>query len=100
MARKEPGFAERLQTAAKAKQEQLEKLRARAQSNDTEAAARRAAQIEAAKARELRAAERKEANRLAAERREAERAAEQACEDRPGEGRERHEEVDRLHASP
>ena len=77
MARKEPGFAERLQTAAKAKQMLLEKMRA-AGSPDSARSAERQAQVEAAKARELRIAERKAANRLNAQRIEAERKAKEA----------------------
>lgn len=76
MARKEPDFAERMQTAAKAKQAQLEKLRASAQANAAQSAERHAALMETEKARQIRITERKLANRLAAEKREAERAAE------------------------
>jgi len=76
MALKEPSFAERQQTAAKAKQLKLEKIRATAHANEASLAERRAAMVEAAKAQQIRTAERKLANRLASEKREAERAAE------------------------
>ena len=39
MPRKEPGFAERLQTAVKSKQAQLEKIRAATQASEQPAAA-------------------------------------------------------------
>ena len=78
MSRKEPGFAERLQTAAKAKQAQLEKIRAMALTNDPQSTERQAARVETAYARQIRATERRSANRVAAELRDAERAAEKA----------------------
>ena len=78
MSRKEPGFAERLQTAAKAKQALLEKMRATALANDAQSTERQAAWAETEKARQIRTAERKIANRVAAEQRDAERAAETA----------------------
>ncbi len=78
MSRKEPGFAERLQTAAKAKQAQLEKIRAMAPANDAQSADRQAARVEAEKARQIRTAERKYAHRVAAGQRDAQRAAEKA----------------------
>jgi hypothetical protein len=78
MPRKEPGFAERLQTAVKAKQAQLEKMRATALASDAQSAGRKAAQVEAAEARKMRAAERKSSDRIAAELREAQRAAKKA----------------------
>jgi hypothetical protein len=78
MSRKEPGFAERLQTAAKAKQAQLEKIRAAALVGDALSAGRQAARIETAEARQIRVAERKYANRVAAEQRDALRAAAKA----------------------
>jgi hypothetical protein len=78
MPRKEPDFAERLQTAATAKQAQLGKIRATTVANDAQSAERRAAQVETAEARRLRAAERKASDRAAAELREAQRAAEKA----------------------
>jgi hypothetical protein len=78
MSRKEPGFAERLQTAAKAKQVQLEKVRATALTNDAQSAERQAARVETAEARKIRAAEHKSANRASAELREAQRGAEKA----------------------
>jgi hypothetical protein len=78
MSRKEPGFADRLQTAAKAKQAQLEKIRAAALANDAQSGDRHAARIETAEARQIRTAERKYANRVTAEQRDAQRAAEKA----------------------
>ena len=78
MALKEPGFAERLQTAAKAKQAQLEKTRATALANQGQSAEQQAERVETAKAREIRRAEREAAKRAIAERRKAERAAEEA----------------------
>ena len=57
MSRKEPGFAERLQTAVKAKQAQLEKIRATALANDAQSAQRRATRVETAEARKIRTAE-------------------------------------------
>jgi len=78
MARKEPGFAERLQTAAKAKQVQLEKIRAATLASDAQSTERQAARVETAEARRIRAAENKNANRVTAELRAAQRAAEKA----------------------
>jgi len=78
MSRKEPGFAERLQTAAKAKQAQLEKIRATALANDAQFTERQAARVETAEARKLRTADRKYSNRVTAELRDAQRAAEKA----------------------
>lgn len=78
MPSKEPGFAERLQAAAKAKQTQMEKIRATAVANRAQSAERQAAQVETAEARKSRTAERKHANRVAAEQRDARRAAEKA----------------------
>jgi hypothetical protein len=78
MSRKEPGFAERLQTAAKAKQAQLEKIRATALTNDAQFTERQTARVETAEARKIRTADRKNSNRVAAELRNAQRAAEKA----------------------
>ena len=78
MPAKEPGFAERLQTAAKAKKAQLEKLRAPVPANSPQLTARQPAQVEAAAARTIRTAERKESDRVGAQQREAQRAAEKA----------------------
>jgi uncharacterized protein DUF6481 len=75
---REPGFAERLQTAVKAKQAQLEKVRATAQASDAQSAQRQASRVETAAARKTRAADHKNANRVDAELRGARRAAEQA----------------------
>ncbi len=82
MPRKEPGFAERLQTAAKAKNAQLEKIRATALANRAQSASRRTARTETAEAREARTAERKYSNRVAVEQRDALRAAEKATQAR------------------
>ena len=78
MPRKEPGFAERLQTAAKAKQAQLEKIRATSLANDAQSTERQAARVETADARKIRTAEHKHSNRVAAELRDAQRAADKA----------------------
>jgi len=75
---KEPGFVERLQTAAKAKKAQLEKIRASVPANGAQSTERQAAQVEAAAARKIRTAERKDSDRAGAEQREAQRAAENA----------------------
>ncbi|MBL0292154.1 MAG: hypothetical protein IPQ15_16320 [Betaproteobacteria bacterium] len=66
MPRKEPGFAERLQTAVKAKTTQLERMRATALANEPH---RHAAgcRVEAAEARKIRTAEQRHANRVTAE---------------------------------
>ena len=78
MSRKEPGFAERLQTAAKAKKAQLEKMRASVPPNGAQSPERQAAEVEAAAARKIRTAGRKESDRMGAEQRAALRAAENA----------------------
>jgi len=78
MSRNDPDFAERLQTAARAKQAQLEKIKATARGGDAQSVERQAARVETEAARQIRAAERKYANQVTAERREAERAAEKA----------------------
>ncbi|HXR91944.1 MAG TPA: DUF6481 family protein [Steroidobacteraceae bacterium] len=78
MSRKEPGFAERLQTAATAKQVQLEKIRATALANDAQSNERRTARVETAEARKIRSAEHKYANRVTAALRDTQRAAEKA----------------------
>jgi hypothetical protein len=78
MPKKEPGFAERLQTAAKAKKMQLEKSRAMASANGSDAVASNAAQVQAVAERRIRTAERKRTDRLEAQEREAQRAAEKA----------------------
>ena len=78
MSRKEPGFAERLQTAAKAKQAQLEKIRATALANDAQSTERQAARVETAEARKIRTAQHKYSNRVTAGLRDAQRAAEKA----------------------
>ena len=77
MPAKEPGFAERLQTAAKAKKAQLEKLRALVPANGPQSTERQA-QVEAKAARKIRTAERKDSDRVGAQQREAQRAAENA----------------------
>ena len=63
MPAKEPGFMERLQTAAKAKKAQLEKIRASAATNSAKSTGRQAAQVEAAAARKIRTAGRKDSDR-------------------------------------
>ena len=78
MPSKEPGFVERLQTAAKAKKAQLEKIRATVPANGAQSAGRRAGQVEAAAARKVRTAERKYSERVAAQQKEALRVAEKA----------------------
>jgi hypothetical protein len=78
MPAKEPGFAERLQTAAKAKKAQLKKLHAPAPANGPPAPERQAAQVEAAAARKIRTQERKDADRAGAQQRESQRVAESA----------------------
>ena len=76
MPKKEPGFAERLQTAAKAKKAQLEKIRSVGPADGEQPAAGQAAQSEAEAARKMRTAARKESDRVGAQEREAQRAAE------------------------
>jgi hypothetical protein len=78
MPKKEPGFAERLQTAAAAKKAQLEKIRALAPADGAPSAEGQAAQLEAGAARKMRTAGRKHSDRVGAQEREAERAAEKA----------------------
>jgi hypothetical protein len=78
MPRKEPGFVERLQTAAKAKNAQLERIRASVPATGAQSTERQAAQVEAAAARKIRTAQRKDADRVGAEQREAQRATENA----------------------
>ena len=76
MPSKEPDFRERLQTAAKAKKAQAERIRATVPVNDAQSTERHARQVEAAAARKIRAADRKASERVAAQQREALRAAE------------------------
>lgn len=78
MPKKEPSFAERLQTAAKAKKAQLEKIRALAPADGVPSADGQTAQLEAEAARKMRTAGRKHSDRAAAQEREAQRAAEKA----------------------
>ena len=78
MPKKEPGFAERLQTAAQAKKTQLEKIRALTRTDGAPSAERQAAQLEAGAARKLRTADRKNADRVRAQEKEAQRTAEKA----------------------
>ena len=78
MPSKEPGFAERLQTAAKAKRDQLEKIRATALVKGAQSAERQAVRVEVDEARKIRTAERKHSNRVSVQQREAQRAAEKA----------------------
>ncbi len=77
MKKHEPSLADRLGVAAKARQAQLEKARAKTPSNDPKFAERQAARRAIAVAREARIAERKAA-KLAEEARKAE---EQAAKD-------------------
>lgn len=76
MPKKEPGFAERLQTAANAKKVQMEKIRARPPGGRVPSAEEQAAQLEAAAARKMRTAGRKDSERIRAREKEAQRAAE------------------------
>jgi len=78
MSRKEPGFAERLQTAARAKQALFEKIRATALANNAQSVERQAARVETAEARKIRTAEHRYANRVTAELRDTQRAADKA----------------------
>ena len=78
MPRKEPSFSERLQTAAKAKQAQMEKIKVTVRTNDAQATERQAERIETEKARQIRIAERKLANQVLAKHRDEARKAEQA----------------------
>jgi hypothetical protein len=78
MPSKEPGFAERLQTAAKAKKAQLGKIRATALASDAQSAERHAARVETAEARKIRTTERKDSNRISSAQREEQRALERA----------------------
>jgi len=78
MPAKEPGFVERLQTAAKAKKAQLEKIRTAVPVNSPQSTERQVAQVEAAAARKIRTARRKDSDRMGAEQREAQRAAKNA----------------------
>jgi hypothetical protein len=78
MPSKEPGFVERLQTAAKAKNAQLERIRASVPATGAQSTERQAARVEAAAARKIRTAQRKDADRVGAEQREAQRATENA----------------------
>jgi len=78
MPAKEPGFVERLQTAAKSKKAQLQRIRASVPANGAQSTERQAAQVEAAAARKIRTAGRKDSDRVGAEQREAQRAAENA----------------------
>jgi len=96
MSRKEPGFAERLETSAKAKQAQLEKIRATALSNDAQSAERQAARVETAEARQIRMAQRKNANRVTAEQRDAQRAAEKAAKARAFEEEKARKDAERV----
>jgi hypothetical protein len=66
-------FADRLETAAKAKQALLEKARQKDPANDPEFAARQAARLAAARVREEREAERRKAKQAERDRQRAER---------------------------
>ena len=78
MPAKEPGFVERLQTAAKAKKAQLQKARASVPATGAQSTKRQAEQVEAAAARKIRTAGRRDSDRVGAEQRGAQRAAENA----------------------
>lgn len=99
---KEKGFEDRLEAAAKAKQAQLERARAKSPQNDPEFAKRQAERKKLAEEREARiaqrAAEKAEEARLAAERKAAEAAAKAEAERLAEEERLRlrREEADRL----
>ena len=67
---------ERLQTAAKARKAQLEKIRATAPASGVQAAEWQAGQVEAVAARKVRTAARKYSERVAAQQKEALRGAE------------------------
>ena len=67
---------ERLQTAAKAKKAQLEKIRGAVPTHGAQSAERQAGQVEAVAARKVRTAERKYSERVAAQQKEALRGAE------------------------
>jgi hypothetical protein len=69
---------ERLQTAAKAKKAQLERMRATVPADGAQSAERQAGQVEAAAARKVRTAERKCSERVAAQQRQVLRGAEKA----------------------
>jgi uncharacterized protein DUF6481 len=78
MPSKEPGFVERLETAAKAKKAQLEKIRTAVPANGARSAEQQAGQVAAAAARKARTAERKSSERVAAKQRDELREAEKA----------------------
>ena len=78
MPKKEPSFAERLQTAAQAKKTQLEKIRALPPAGGAPSADGKSAQSEAEAARKKRTAERKQADRVVAQQKEAQRVADKA----------------------
>jgi len=80
MPRKEPGFAERLQTAVKSKQAQLEKIRTATQASEPKPAEAPSDETKAAAERKARNAERKEADKAIAKRKEDERAAAKAAQ--------------------
>src|ERR1700676_1930700 len=75
---KEPSLADRVETAAKARQAALEKARAKSASNALGFAERQAVRRAVSEARDVRAAERKLAKAAAAERDEVARKREQA----------------------
>ncbi len=75
----EPSFADRLNVAAKARRDLLEKARASAPANDPEFAKRQAARREAAAARQTRLAERKAAKLAEKTRKAEEKGAEEAA---------------------
>src|SRR3979409_1292533 len=80
MSSKEQSFAERLLTAAKAKQAQLAKIRAIPLAGEAQSAKRHAERVKISEAREIRTAERKKVKRIAAQLKHAQRAADEAAQ--------------------
>ena len=74
---REPSLADRLGAAARARQAQLEKARAKAPANDPQFAEKQAARLAASEARDVRAAERKVQKRADEERQAQAKAAEE-----------------------
>jgi hypothetical protein len=77
---KEKGFSERLSASAAARQDALQRLKAKLDPNDPAAVERRAERAAIAAAREARVAEREAARRAEEERLAAEKAAREAAE--------------------
>jgi uncharacterized membrane protein YqiK len=91
-------FADRLDAANKAKQDLLERARAKDPSKDPEFAARQQARVAAARAREEREAERRRARRAEQEREAAERKARKEAQIAAEAERIRREEEERVAA--